>query len=370
MSAARPTWSCALLEEPELDIQGQRLSALIKGIAKDLGDAIGYVAGTLSEILPIWAVLAIAMDLDICGTNGETYFKTGSVVTCIQNFPEHRGPIVGILKEFAGLNGANYEFMTQVYININLPNEAALIFVFALWSSMVITALMFILKPVGGYSKSESEVPSSNANWIDLYHITSNRNPYSFGFYLKTNIFSRGEPSPLPWNTTILDLDKTFGLFLLPGTGFSIWNFLGRVAGCYFSEIVRRKYAYPRTVAMAVVQVLMPIALCSYTMVFPEQLLMGVGYGSHWAIAPAAASDLSGLKSFGALYNFLTLSIPSGTLFLSDVISAGKYDSEAEKQASISTVAKSRTNAQNAASLIVVCRTKKVYAELYGNSRQ
>ncbi|KAK1384029.1 hypothetical protein POM88_021764 [Heracleum sosnowskyi] len=44
------------------------------------------------------------------------------------------------------------------------------------------------------------------------------------------------------------------------------------------------KYAYPRIAAMAVVQVLMPIALCSYTMVFPEQLLMGVGYGSHWRV--------------------------------------------------------------------------------------
>ncbi|KAK1386084.1 Nodulin-like domain-containing protein [Heracleum sosnowskyi] len=360
------------------------------------------------------------MDLDICGTNGETYFKTGSVVTCIQNFPEHRGPIVGILKGFAGLNGANYEFMTQVYININLPNEAALIFVFALWSSMVITALMFILKPVGGQRQVR---PSYNSS-LFVYGISLVLAAYLLGVLLLQDIvnlnqkfhlvmpiglifiilhpiaipillvftskpISSAEESllPSPGIQPSIRSGQSYGQTIIDNLGqmsqylgyennhafvsmISIWNFLGRVAGCYFSEIVRRKYAYSRTVAMAVVQVLMPIALCSYTMVFPEQLLMGVGYGSHWAIAPAAASDLSGLKSFGALYNFLTLSILSGTLILSDVISAGKYDSEAEKQASISTVAKSRTNAQNAASLIVVCRTKKVYAELYGNSRQ
>lgn len=178
----------------------------------------------------------------------------------------------------------------------------------------------------------------------------------------------------------------------------------------YFSPLTMfyfaRKYAYPRPVAMAVVQVLMAIALCFYTMGLPGAIyvvsvLMGLGYGAHWAIVPATASELFGLKSFGALYNFLTLSSPAGSLFFSGVIAAGIYDSEAKKQASIvpsqnlehmlrmqpseeeslncyGTICYSITCGiltvlclvASVLSLIVVYRTKKVYAKLYGNSRR
>ncbi|KAL1829144.1 hypothetical protein ACET3Z_007556 [Daucus carota] len=524
----------------------QRQIAIL-GIAKDLGDAIGYVAGTLSEILPIWAVLAIGVVqnfvgyglvglivsqilptaplwvlciLIFVGTNGETYFNTGSLVTCIQNFPEYRGPIVGILKGFAGLSGA---IMTQIYIMINLPNEAALIFVVAVGPSMVITALMFILKPVGGQRQVR---PSDNASFAFVYSVCLVLAAYLLGVLLLQDLvnlneniitvmsvglifiillpivipvllvftskpISSAEESLLPApesqpsisseqsqtkdmgaseidslleverqkriihsagavsvhqkkapsigeDFTLTQAFKTadfwlvfISLVLASGSGMtvidnlgqmsqslgyenthvfvsmiSIWNFLGRVAGGYFSEIVVRKYAYPRPVAMAVVQVLMAIALCFYSLGLPGAIyvvsvLMGLGYGAHWAIVPAAASELFGLKSFGALYNFLTLSSPAGSLFFSGVIAAGIYDSEAKKQASIipsqnlehmlrmplgeeeslncyGTICYSITCGiltvlcliASVLSLIVVYRTKKVYAKLYGNSRQ
>lgn len=62
-------------------------------------------------------------------------------------------------------------------------------------------------------------------------------------------------------------------------------------------------------------------------------LITGLGYGAHWAIVPATASELFGLKKFGALYNFLTLSTPMGSLIFSGLIASSIYDSEAEKQA-------------------------------------
>ncbi|XWS30514.1 hypothetical protein CRYUN_Cryun24cG0124100 [Craigia yunnanensis] len=64
-----------------------------------------------------------------------------------------------------------------------------------------------------------------------------------------------------------------------------------------------------------------------------DTLLIGLGYGAHWAIVPAAASELFDLKKFGALYNFLTLANPAGSLVFSGVIASSIYDSEAEKQA-------------------------------------
>jgi MFS family permease len=63
-------------------------------------------------------------------------------------------------------------------------------------------------------------------------------------------------------------------------------------------------------------------------------LLIGLGYGAHWAIVPAAASELFGVKNFGALYNFLTVANPAGSLVFSGIIASGIYDYEAKKQAS------------------------------------
>lgn len=39
----------------------------ILGVAKDLGDAIGFVAGWLCEVLPIWALLAIGVVQNFLG---------------------------------------------------------------------------------------------------------------------------------------------------------------------------------------------------------------------------------------------------------------------------------------------------------------
>lgn len=44
----------------------QRQIAIL-GVAKDLGDSIGFIAGSLCEILPIWAVLSIGVVQNFVG---------------------------------------------------------------------------------------------------------------------------------------------------------------------------------------------------------------------------------------------------------------------------------------------------------------
>lgn len=168
-----------------------------------------------------------------------------------------------------------------------------------------------------------------------------------------------------------------------------------------------RDYAYPRPVAVAVAQVLMAMGHFVFAMGWPGvmyigTLLIGVGYGAHWAIVPAAASELFGVKNFGALYNFLTAANPAGSLVFSGVIASGIYDYEAEKQAhnhqNLSLVGRllsgTRLHAEEVLkcegsicfflsslimsgfciiavilSMILVYRTKVVYANLYDKSR-
>lgn len=99
-----------------------------------------------------------------------------------------------------------------------------------------------------------------------------------------------------------------------------------------------RDFAYPRPIAMTIAQVLMIFGHVFIGMGWPGAmyigtLITGLGYGAHWAIVPATASELFGLKKFGALYNFITLSTPMGSLVFSGLIASSIYDSEAEKQA-------------------------------------
>ncbi|XP_070042004.1 uncharacterized protein LOC107774122 isoform X2 [Nicotiana tabacum] len=472
------------------------------------------------------------------GTNGETYFNTAALVSCVQNFPKSRGPVVGILKGFAGLGGA---ILTQIYAVIHSPDHASLIFMIAVGPAMVIIALMFIIRPVGGHKQVR---PSDGLNFsfiysiclllasylmgvmlvedlIDLSHIVITiftailfillaipivipisssffqdpREPVEEGLLSESKkqetskselgdgheiIFSevedekpkevdalpaserqrriaqlqaklaqaaakgavrikrrrgphRGEDFTLMQALIKADFWLMFfsllfgsgsGLTVIDNLGqisqslgydnthvfvsmISIWNFLGRIGGGYFSEIIVRDYAYPRHAAMAVAQVIMAIGHFFFAMGWPGAmhigtLLVGLGYGAHWAIVPAAASELFGLRNFGALYNFLTLANPAGSMVFSGVIASSIYDMEAAKQAheyrgtesNLASVLSSFLSVDEplkcegaicffltsmimsglciiavVLSMILVHRTKIVYAHLYGKSR-
>ncbi|XP_021713673.1 protein NUCLEAR FUSION DEFECTIVE 4-like isoform X1 [Chenopodium quinoa] len=464
------------------------------GIAKDLGDSVGFLTGYICEVLPLWAALLVgaiqnlvgygwvwliitgkatplplwAMCLLIfLGTNGETYFNTAALVSCVQNFPKNRGPIVGILKGFAGLSGA---ILTQIYALIHSPDQASLVFMIAVGPTMVVISLMFIIRPVKGHRQIR---PSDARSFSFVYSACLVLAAYLMGVMLVQDLIDVSHtiviiftsilfvillyPMSIPVIMTfteeprqsieealLLESEKKesgkaaesdtevvfseledekpkevdmlprserkkriaqlqarvaqaaaegavrvkrrrgphrgedftltqalvkadfwllwFPFVLASGSGLtvidnlgqmsqslgydnthifvsmiSIWNFLGRVGGGYLSEIVVRDYAYPRPVAMAVAQVILAVGHFFIAMGWPGAmyvgtLLIGLGYGAHWSVGPATASELFGLKSFGALYNFLTLANPGGSLVFSGLIASSIYDREAEKQ--------------------------------------
>ena len=158
---------------------------------------------------------------------------------------------------------------------------------------------------------------------------------------------------------------------------------------------------------MAVAQVTMALGHLFFAMGWPGSLyigtlLIGLGYGAHWAIVPAAVSELFGLKNFGALYNFINLANPTGSLVFSGVVASSIYDREAEKQAhhhhhqqqNMGSIFSGMLSVDDppkcegsicffltsmimsgiciiavVLSMVLVHRTKVVYANLYGKSR-
>lgn len=545
------------------------------GVAKDLGDSLGFFAGALCEILPLWGLILVgaiqnflgygfvwlvvtarlplfplwAMWLLIfVGTNGETYFNTAALVSCVQNFPRSRGPIVGILKGFAGLSGA---ILTQVYALIHTPDSAALIFMVAVGPTMVVIAFMFFIRPVEGHLQMRSsddssftfiyslclllaaylmgvmllqdlvelnydvviiftvilfvllllpiaipllsscfldltmavgtptgeegqreqllpktdggrgmnsdyqapsivlsDVEDERSRGVDLLQLTTEQSmqrqkriaqlqaklfqTYSVGAVRVRRRMKRGprRGEDFTLRQALIKADfwlLFFSLMLGSGSGLtvidnlgqmsesagydqphifvslvSIFNFLGRVGGGYFSELVIRKKAFPRPAALSVAQLLMAIGHFLFAMAWPgtmyvSTLLVGLGYGAHWAIVPASASELFGLRNFGALYNFLTIANPAGSLLFSGVVASYIYDSEAEKQAGVgfrpsSVLGLFLTSDEPLVcmgrscffltslmlsglcviaailTIILVYRTRTVYTHLYGNS--
>ncbi|CAM6029741.1 unnamed protein product [Sphagnum balticum] len=142
------------------------------GVAKDIGENVGLLAGALCNSLPPWVMLSIGATtgfigygmlwlvvsqqiaplpywqmcmLQCIGANSSNWFSTAVLVTCLRNFPHSRGTVAGILKGFMGLSAAIF---TQIFISLLSYNSEWLLLLLAIGPGLVCLVAMLFIRPV------------------------------------------------------------------------------------------------------------------------------------------------------------------------------------------------------------------------------
>ncbi|XP_058075737.1 protein NUCLEAR FUSION DEFECTIVE 4-like [Magnolia sinica] len=443
------------------------------GFFKDLGANVGILSGLINELIPPWAVLAIGaamnftgyfmvwlavtgriahpkvwqMCLYICiGANSQTFANTGALVTCVRNFPESRGIMIGLLKGYVGLSGAifNQLYLTiyghdskslilliawlpaalsivflgtiRIIKSIRQPNELKIFYSFLYIALALAGYLMLIIIIEKQVSFSAPEYGGSAAVVLFLLFlplvivvreelsIQKLKNQSTISVETKqepsvseislppppippspklqpptkqtrisriTDIFKspkRGEDYTILQALVSVDMLIIFVVIVcgLGGTltavdnmgqigeslGYphltigtfvsliSIWNFGGRVAAGFASEILLSKHGFPRPLMLTLVLLVscvghILIAFPTPGSLYVASVIIGFCFGAQWPMIYAIISEIFGLKYYGTLYNFGALASPVGSYILNVKVAGRLYDREAMKQRAV-----------------------------------
>ena len=103
----------------------------------------------------------------------------------------------------------------------------------------------------------------------------------------------------------------------------SIWNYLGRVVAGLVSEILLKKYKFPRPLMLSLVLLLacvghLLIAFNPLGGLYVASIIIGFTFGAQWPLIFAIISEIFGLKYYSTLYNFGSMASPIGLYVLNN----------------------------------------------------
>lgn len=478
MSAAGATYMFATYSGDIKKVLGYDQSTLnLLSFFKDLGSNVGVLSGLINEVTPPWVVLSVGavlnlfgylmiwlsvtkkiakpkvwqMCLYICiGANSQSFANTGSLVTCVKNFPESRGSVLGLLKGYVGLSGA---IITQLYLSIyykdsksmilligwlpaaisfaflrtirimkviRLPNEVK-VFYNMLYISLGLAGFLMIMIIVQhAVNFTQKEYGASTAMMLfllvlpiavvvieefkileskklemngDVNVVTEKPAPAVIPtddqsvekkdrMVTSETPETTAEPTESCWRTcfrppnrgedyTILQALFSIDMLILfitciCGVGgtltaidnlgqigislgypkksistfvslVSIWNYLGRVVAGFVSEILLKRYKFPRPLILTLTLFVscvghLLIAFDVRNGLYMASIIIGFCFGAQWPLLFAIISELFGLKYYATLYNFGSSASPVGLYLLNVKLTGHLYDKEARKQ--------------------------------------
>ncbi|VVA34251.1 PREDICTED: NUCLEAR FUSION DEFECTIVE [Prunus dulcis] len=113
---------------------------------KRLGANLGVFAGLIAELLG--DQLGFSFGICACvfvGNNAQNFTHTAALVTCVKNFPEKRGIVIGLLKGLIGLSGA---LITQLALAFYGDQSVRHILLLIAWFPAAIALASFTIRPM------------------------------------------------------------------------------------------------------------------------------------------------------------------------------------------------------------------------------
>lgn len=120
----------------------------------------------------------------------------------------------------------------------------------------------------------------------------------------------------------------------------SIWSYAGRIFAGFASEILLKKYKFPRPLMLSAILFVecighLLVAFPFYGSIYLSSLIVGFTSGAQLPLVFAIISEIFGLKHFSTLFNCGVMALPIGSFLLNKELTGRLYDKEAKRQSTV-----------------------------------
>ncbi|KAJ3674569.1 hypothetical protein LUZ60_005185 [Juncus effusus] len=137
-------------------------------VAAAIQSFVGYlpiwlaVSGRIEHVSAYWICICM-----LIAAQSQTFFNTADVVTAVENFPDRRGTVIGIMKGFLGLSGA---ILVQTHRTFFDAKPSSFILVLAILPSSLALLLMYF---VDIFPTNKSDRSKCDKKFLDAFSLVA-----------------------------------------------------------------------------------------------------------------------------------------------------------------------------------------------------